>query len=409
MINHYKYITNNGLKVTYVEKKDFNKCYAGIGVKYGGCNLSYENDGITYNDNPGLAHFLEHKLFHMPYGDAYNEFTKLNAFANAYTSPDKTIYFFNTNEDLYKPLKVLLDMYFTPYFTEEGVEKEKPIIISEIKMTEDSPLAKMDSKLFKSLYPNDSISVEVAGTIDGVNNITKEDLERVYNHFYTNENSELVIVGNVDKDELFNFIEEVTKDYKNVSSNAIKHPLVMSNDVLEDFNMELNVEQINASIGIRFNMNCNTSLFCDYIIGILDCLFSPMSSFYNELYSMKAFYADIDYYVVTYEGVGYAVVTTTTKNPELFLKLVKDKLDNLTTEDLDKDILEIFLRHVKSKNILKLDTTSRLGDEILSLYLENIDFFKELEELNNVNVNIFNDFVEYFNKSYKIKAFCKKS
>lgn len=409
MINYYKYTTKNGLKVTYVYKPEFNKCYAGIGVKYGGCNLSYTVDGIEYNDHPGLAHFLEHKLFHMPYGDAYNEFTKLNAHANAYTSPDKTMYFFSTNDDLYKPLKVLLDMYFTPYFTVDSVEKERSIIISEIKMTEDSALAKMDSKLFKSMYPNDHISVEVAGTIDGVMAITKEDLDRAYKHFYTNENSEMVIVGNVDKDELFKFVEETTKDYKHSSSNIVKHPLVTSQNVLEDFNMELNVEQITASLGIRFNMNCNTSLFCDFIIGILDCLFSPMSEFYNELYLLKAFYADIDYYVVTYEGVGYAVITTTTKNPELFLELVKDKIDNLSKEDLDKEILDIFLRHVKSKNILKLDTTSRLGDEILSLYLEDIDFFNELEQLKNVNVDIFDDFIEYFKKSYKIKCFCKKS
>ena len=409
MINHYKYVTANGLKVTYIYKPNFSKCYAGIGVKYGGCNLSYTVDGIEYMDKPGVAHFLEHKLFHMPYGDAYNEFTKLNAHANAYTSTDKTMYFFSTNDDLYAPLKVLLDMYFTPYFTEEAVEKEKSIIISEIKMTEDVPLAKMDNKLFKSLYPNDYISVEIAGTVDGVMATTKDDLLRVYNHFYTNDNSELVIVGNVDKDELFNFIEEITKDYKTNQYNIIKHPLVTSDNVLEDFKMELNVEQITASLGIRFNMNCNTSLFCDFMIGILDCLLSPMSKFHQELYSLKAFYADIDYYVVTYEGVGYAVISTTTKNPELFLNMVKDKLENLCSDDLDKDILDIFLRYVKSKNILKLDTTSKLGDEILSLYLENIDFFKELEELNNINVDIFDDYIDYFKESYKIKCFCKKS
>ena len=59
------------------------------------------------------------------------------------------MYFFSTNNDLFKPLKVLLDMYFTPYFIEEDVEKEKDIIISEIKMTDDVPLAKFDNKLFK--------------------------------------------------------------------------------------------------------------------------------------------------------------------------------------------------------------------------------------------------------------------
>ena len=409
MISFYKYTTKNGLKVTYVYKPDFNKCYAGIGVKYGGCNLEYTIDGVTYIDKPGLAHFLEHKLFQMPYGDAYNEFSKLNATANAYTAPDKTMYFFSTNNDLFKPLKVLLDMYFTPYFIEEDVEKEKDIIISEIKMTDDVPLAKLDNKLFKSLYPNDYISIDVAGTIEGVKEITKDDLERAYNHFYTNDNSELVIVGNVNKDELFTFIEESTINYTNRSNNPIKAPLVSSKEVLEDFSLELNVEQTTASVGIRFELESNTSLFCDFIIGIFDCLFSPISKFYNELYSKKAFYADIDYYVVTYDTVGYAVISTTTKNPNLFLDMVKDKIQNIKVEDLDMDILDIFLRHVKSKLILKLDTTSRLGDEILSLYLENIDFFKELDELNQINVNIFKDYLKYLKFSKIIKCFCKKS
>ena len=252
MNDFYKYITKNGLKVTDVDKPDYNRCYAGIGVKYGGCNLEYTLDGITYIDKPGLAHFIEHKLFQMPYGDAYEEFSKLNAYANAYTAPDKTMYFFFTIYDFYKPLKILLDMYFTPYFIEEEIEKEKDIIISEIKMTDDVPLAKLDNKLFKSLYPNDYISIDVAGTIEGVQSITKSDLDRAYNYFYTTDNSELVIVGNVDKDELFNFIEENTSCYNNRSKDIVKSPLVSSNHVLDDFSLDLNVEQSTASIGIIF-------------------------------------------------------------------------------------------------------------------------------------------------------------
>ena len=182
-----------------------------------------------------------------------------------------------------------------------------------------------------------------------------------------------------------------------------------SKEVLEDFSMELNVEQTTASIGIRFNLDSNTSLFCDFIIGIFDCLFSPMSKFYEELYNQKAFYADIDYYVVTHDTVGYAVISSTTKNPELFLDMVKNKIKNITIDDLDEEILDIFLRHVKSKSILKLDTTSRLGDEILSLYLENIDFFSELKELNTLNVEIFKEYLKYLQNSMIIKCFCKKS
>lgn len=409
MIDFYKYITKNGLRVTYVYKPEFNKCYAGIGVKYGGCNLEYSVDGVTYIDKPGLAHFIEHKLFQMPYGDAYVEFSKLNANANAYTAPDKTMYYFTTINDLFKPLKVLLDMYFTPYFIEEDIEKEKDIIISEIKMTDDVPLAKLDNKLFKSLYPNDYISIDVAGTIEGIKEITKDDIERAYNYFYTPENSELVVVGNVNKDDLFEYIEQCTNSYNIPVKELIKAPLVSSIDVLEDFSLELNVEQSTASIGLRFNLNQNTSLFCDFIIGIFDCLFSPISPFYEELHNKKAFYADIDYYVVTYDNVGYAVVSTTTKNPNIFLNMVKNKLDNLELEDLNEDILDIYLRHVKSKQILKLDEISHLGDEILSLYLENIDFFEDLIELKKIDTTIFKNYLNFIKFSKKICCFCKKS
>ena len=329
MIDYSKYVTKNGLKVTYIKKEGFVKSYAGIGVKYGACNLEYELDGKIYNDYPGMAHFLEHKLFQMPYGDAYQLFSDMNVYANAYTSVDKTVYHFTTNEDLYKPLEVLLDMYFTPYFTESDVEKEKPILISEIKMVDDSPLAKLDMKLFKSLYPNDYVSVDVAGTIEGINNITKEDLDRVYDHFYTTENSELVIVGHVEEKELFEFIENVVSRYPNHSKKTIKKPLVSSTDVLEDFKLSLNVEQTTASIGIRFDIEDNSSLFCEFVIAILDCLFSPMSNFHDELYNKNAFYADIEYYVITYDKVGYAVVSTTSENPNKFLDMVEEKIKTL--------------------------------------------------------------------------------
>ncbi|MDE7385490.1 MAG: insulinase family protein, partial [Anaeroplasmataceae bacterium] len=126
--------TKNGLRVCYVEKPNFHKSYVGIGLNYGSRDLKFYLEGNAITSLEGTAHFIEHKLFQMPYGDAFEEFSKLNASANAYTDLEKTIYYFTTTEDLYAPLELLLKMYFTPYFKKEDVEKEKGIITSEIKM-----------------------------------------------------------------------------------------------------------------------------------------------------------------------------------------------------------------------------------------------------------------------------------
>ena len=75
------------------------------------------------------------------------------------------------------------------------------------------------------------------------------------------ENSANVYIGEDNDDELFKYIEEITVNYTNRSGNVSKAPLVSSLDVLEDFSLELNVEQSTASVGIRFDLNENTSLF----------------------------------------------------------------------------------------------------------------------------------------------------
>ena len=126
MNNKFEYITKSGLKIIYIKKEQFARSYCGIGTNYGGGNLKFSIDGVDYVSPSGIAHFIEHKLFAMPDGtDAFDKFNKLNSIANAYTASDKTLYFFTTTENIFDSLKLLIDMYFTPYFKEEDIEKKK--------------------------------------------------------------------------------------------------------------------------------------------------------------------------------------------------------------------------------------------------------------------------------------------
>ena len=117
--NRSEYICKNGLKVIHIYKPKFKESYVGIGVNYGSRDINFYAENEKYKSPKGLAHFIEHKLFQMPEGDAFSQFSQYHASANAYTDTEKTIYYFTTTMELYPPLELLLKMYFTPYFPKE--------------------------------------------------------------------------------------------------------------------------------------------------------------------------------------------------------------------------------------------------------------------------------------------------
>ncbi|MDE5546928.1 MAG: insulinase family protein [Anaeroplasmataceae bacterium] len=400
--------TKNGLKVCYVEKPNFHKSYVGIGLNYGSRDLKFYLEGNAITSLEGTAHFIEHKLFQMPYGDAFEEFSKLNASANAYTDLEKTIYYFTTTEDLYAPLELLLKMYFTPYFKKEDVEKEKGIITSEIKMYDDVIESRFTRKILKELYPRSSLSSNVAGTVKSVTQTTFEDLNKAYQAFYTTDNSYMVIVSHEPREKVYQFIENVMQRLsvnRGIPERKEEPPLKIGSS----FSMQANCEQTTAALAMRFSANQDAHLFCNFIIGLLDGLFSPSTKYYNELYSKKAFIADIDYYVMTLRDTSYAIISTTSLSPKEFLKDIEYKLKNLSKRDLDKAALEQYLKHLKAKSIRALDSVEELGDEILVLALENASYLDELEQSQTLQIKDFYQYIDYFRNAEYIQAICEKS
>ena len=83
----------------------------------------------------GVAHFLEHKMFEQENGkNSLDVLTSLGVNANAYTTNNYTTYLFEATDNFYPALDELMDYVQNPYFTDENVEKEKGIIIQEIKI-----------------------------------------------------------------------------------------------------------------------------------------------------------------------------------------------------------------------------------------------------------------------------------
>ena len=194
----YTHRLDNGLSIYYVQKREYFKTFAFFAANYGGVDRRFKL-GDRWIDTPaGVAHYLEHKMFDMPEGNALNMFSQNGASPNAFTSSDMTAYHFKCTDRFYENLELLLKFVSTPYFTQESVDKERGIIGQEVKMGEDNPHRVVFYGLLESLFNHNPIRDEVAGTVESIAEITPEVLYNCHKVFYNPNNMILCVAGDQD-------------------------------------------------------------------------------------------------------------------------------------------------------------------------------------------------------------------
>ena len=132
---YYEETLKNGLKVVIWHKDNYQKSFALMATPLGAFDVTQiDSKGNIYQYHPGLAHFLEHKMFEKENHDVMEDFSNMGANVNASTTYDSTCYYFQTSAELYEPLNLLLDFTQQLDITKESVEKEKGIITQELNM-----------------------------------------------------------------------------------------------------------------------------------------------------------------------------------------------------------------------------------------------------------------------------------
>ncbi len=205
---YQKLIHPSGLTIYYMNKPQKAKKAAMIATKFGSVNFCFKTlDGREVSVPNGTAHFLEHKLFEGKDGNAFDFYGKTGAKANAYTSNDKTAYYFVCSDRFNDNLNILLSFVTHPYLTNENVEKEKGIIAQEIKMYEDEPGWQGYFTMVQGLYQDHPICRDIAGTVDDIYSLTPEILMDCYNTFYHPANLVLAVAGDVPLDEVLKTVD----------------------------------------------------------------------------------------------------------------------------------------------------------------------------------------------------------
>ncbi len=189
----------NGLRVITVPIKGLASATVTIWVKTG--------SRLEEARTSGISHFLEHMVFK---GSKKRPSAKEIAEAidaiggefNAGTSKDWTNFFIKTRaENLDKAFDVLSDMVINPLLKKEEIEREKGVIVEEIKMYEDTPMMRIGDIFEELVFSGSPLGRDIAGTESTVKGIKRNDFLRYRSIHYYPENMLVTVAGGVSSKE----------------------------------------------------------------------------------------------------------------------------------------------------------------------------------------------------------------
>ncbi|WP_195939885.1 EF-P 5-aminopentanol modification-associated protein YfmH [Romboutsia sp. 1001713B170131_170501_G6] len=383
----------NGLDVYFMPKKGFTKKYAVLATNYGSNELEFvpigEKEKIRVNE--GIAHFLEHKMFEQPDGgNAFDKFSKWGASANAFTNFTMTAYLFSCTENFYDSLEHLIDYVQTPYFTDENVEKEKGIIEQEIKMYNDDPDWNVYFNCLKALYVNYPVRVDIAGTVDSIYKITKEELYKCYNTFYNPGNMALFVVGDLEVDKVMDVVKKSNNYDVDKLSNKIERfypnepKEVNEKEVVAKFPISMpmfNIAFKDDNVGIKGNELLKKEIATEILI---DIIFKKGSRLYEDLYMSglinenfgAGFSSQIDY--------AFTIIGGDSNNPREVKNKILEYVEKYKKEGLDKKEFER-IKKKKIGNFLKyFDSVNFIANNFIAYKFKEINLLDYLDVLKSI-------------------------
>ncbi|MGN1400379.1 MAG: EF-P 5-aminopentanol modification-associated protein YfmH [Bacillus sp. (in: firmicutes)] len=324
----------NGLNVYILPKKEFNKTYATFTTKYGSVDNWFRPLGkeevIKVPD--GIAHFLEHKMFEKEDGDVFQHFSKQGASANAFTSFTRTAYLFSCTSRFGDNLNTLMDFVQQPYFSEQSVEKEKGIIGQEIQMYDDNPDWRLYFGTIANMFEQHPVKIDIAGTIESIDMITKDLLYECYETFYHPSNMLLFVVGPVDPDKTMEQIRtnQASKEFKPAAEILRKSEEESKRVAIKRQVLNMNVQTPKCMVGIKASKvhhDGENFLKSELTANLLlDILFGKSSSMYEELYESGLIDGTFSYDYTEEEDFGFAMIGGDTNNPDELAKRITDHL-----------------------------------------------------------------------------------
>jgi predicted Zn-dependent peptidase len=337
-------ILPNGMRVRLLPKDlEAVTTYVELSVPFGAVHLNLFENGHQHTFPAGIAHFLEHKMFAMPDGDAFRTLSRLGADANAMTSYQTTSYVFSATENVEDAILYLLEMIDTPFFNDMNVDAERMIIKEELNMYLDDPQTILSNTLMENMYHIHPVRHDILGSEESLDLITADVLKEAYEACYKPSNRLIVIAGKADPDVLVPLLERYARSKPDTKTDIITSPVLEPDEVMTgDASLDLGLGISKMLLGFKIPATVSTveeRIRRDFAMSfLLSMLFAPSSDFVRDMTEESLLNQNFHVTNTAEEGVEHVVFTAETKDPDTIRDMIIKTLGNALDHGMSEDV-----------------------------------------------------------------------
>ena len=320
----------------------------------------------------GITHLMEHMLFKgTPDMDALGiaqAFEGIGAQENAATGEEYTVLYARfLPEHLWRALEIMSDMVLRP--TLADLEREREVIVEEIKMYEDRPDQLADEYLSSLIFHEDSLGRPIIGSAETVRGVDHATLKDFHSNTYTAPNIFVVAAGKLDPDEVERMVEEKLSGLpggepfvREVRPTTPESPFFFKFKETEQYHVSLGSLGIPAKSGDRYAMAALNNVLGG---GMSSRLFQEVREKRGLAYAVYSYhqgYSDA--------GAIKTYVGSTTGNVEEAVRVIVEQLGRVMDEEVEGEELVRTKQQLKSSTLLALESTSarmnRVGRSVIT-------------------------------------------
>ena len=346
----HKTVLSNGVRVVTESIPYVRSVTAGFWLKVGSRNEEAHQ--------LGMSHMIEHMMFkgtsHHSAREIAETIDATGGQLNAFTDKERTCYYGRVPDEHWALLiDVLADMLCNSVFDRQEIDKEKGVILEEIRMYEDSPDELAHEALTENLLQPHPVARSVLGTPKSVQSFHREDLLAYVDEHYVPSNLVVSVVGNIQHHEVVELVA------RHLSALTGAPPMRQGVPVPRGCGKSIRTkatEQTHICLGVPgFSRKDKDK----YVLHVLDtALGGGMSSrLFQSLREEKGLVYSTYSYHSCYEDVGMVAVYAGTSpgNATHVIDLITEECQRVAAEGLLQEELDRAKEQLKGSLLLSLE------------------------------------------------------